>query len=62
MAVDLLRTYVRLLLCSTRWRDFVEAPGTEGPKLVAVVDMRILVVHWYNTHLVLVLVVHMHTW
>lgn len=62
MAVDL-RTYVRLLLCSTWWRDFVEARGTpEGPKLIAVVDMCISAVHWYNTLLVLALVVDMYTW
>lgn len=68
MAVDLLCTHVRLL-CSTWWWYLVEAPGTadllEGPKLAAVVDMCISVVHWrHNTHLVLVfvLVVHMYTW
>lgn len=64
MVVGLLCTHVRLL-CSTCWRYLVEAPSTrllEGLELAAVVDMRILVVHWHNTHLVLVLVVDMYTW
>jgi hypothetical protein len=32
------------------------------PKLAAVFDSISVVVHWHNTHLVLVLVVDMHTW